>query len=378
MKILMLNYEFPPLGGGGGRVSFSLAKGFKKQGYEVDVITSRYKGLPKLENIDGINIYRVIILGREKEQTATFLSMFSFLFSGFLCGIRLCAKNRYDFINTHFVLPTGPLGFLLSKIFQLKNILSIHGGDIYDPSKKSSPHNHLYLRLLVRYLLNRSHCIVAQSTDTRENAIKYYNPKKCIKIIPLPYEAFIFNPVSRKQLDLQENMKYLISVGRLIKRKGFEYLISCLKLLDDNVALLIIGDGDEKAYLSDLAYKLRLKERVHFLGQISEEKKFQYLSNADIYVLSSLHEGFGIVLQEAMQVGLPLVSTNHGGQVDMVKHNVNGLLVERCHVQGLADGIKKLLNNKKLYQRISQNNRAALDKYNTRTIIDNYLNLNLS
>jgi glycosyltransferase involved in cell wall biosynthesis len=371
----MLNYEFPPLGGGGGRVSFSLAKGFEKQGYEVDVITSRYMGLPKLENIDGINIYRVIVLGREKEQTATFLSMFSFLFSGFLCGIRLCAKNRYDFINTHFVLPTGPLGFLLSKIFHLKNILSLHGGDIYDPSKKSSPHKHLYLRLLVRYLLNRSDYLVAQSTNTRKNAIKYYNPKKRIKIIPLPYEAFIFNPISRNQLDLKENMKYLISVGRLIKRKGFEYLISCLKLLDDNVALLIIGDGDEKAYLSDLAYKLHLKERVHFLGQISEEKKFQYLSNADIYVLSSLHEGFGIVLQEAMQVGLPLVSTNHGGQVDIVKHNVNGLLVERCHVQGLADGIEKLLNNKKLYQRMSQNNRSALDKYNTRTIIDNYLNL---
>lgn len=374
-KILMLNYEFPPLGGGGGRVSFSLAKGFKKKGYEVDVITSKYSGLPKLEHIDGINIYRVIIFGREKEQTSTFLSMFSFLFSGFLCSIRLCAKNRYDFINTHFVLPTGPLGFLLSKIFHIKNILSLHGGDIYDPSKKSSPHNHSYLRLIVSFLLNRSDQIVAQSTNTRENAIKYCNPQKDIKIIPLAYEPFVINPISRKELNLSDEKKYLISVGRLVKRKGFEYLIGCLKLLDDNVELLIIGDGNEKKRLSDLAYKLHLKDKVHFLGQISEEKKFQYLSNADIYVLSSLHEGFGIVLQEAMQVGLPIVSTNHGGQVDIVKHNVNGLLVERCHVQGLADGIEKLLNNRKLYQRISQNNRSALYKYNIHTIIDNYLNL---
>ncbi|WP_269849835.1 glycosyltransferase [Methanosarcina horonobensis] len=64
-----------------------------------------------------------------------------------------------------------------------------------------------------------------------------------------------------------------------------------------------------------------------FLGFVSETKKFQYLQNSDVYVLSSLHEGFGIVLQEAMQVGLPIISTDSGGQVDFIKEGKNGILL---------------------------------------------------
>ena len=374
-KLLMLNYEFPPLGGGGGRVSLSLAKGFKQKEYEVDVITSRYDGLPKLETVDGINIHRVSIWGRQKKQTATFLSMFFFLFTALLCGLRLCTKNKYDFINTHFVVPTGPLGFLLSKLFHLQNILSLHGGDIYDPSKKSSPHNSIYLRWSVKFLLNQAGRIVAQSSNTKQNANRYYKPRKEISVIPLSYVPFKFNPVSRMELGLEKDKSYLISVGRIVKRKGFDYLIRSLEFLDDDVELLIVGDGYEKAHLYELARKLRLIDRVHFLGEISEEQKFQYLSNSDIYVLSSLHEGFGIVLQEAMQVGLPIVSTNNGGQVDIIAHNVNGLLVEACDAEALAKAIKVLLTDNKMYQYMSVNNMEAIKKFNTDKIVNRYLEL---
>jgi len=374
-KLLILNYEYPPLGGGGGRVSHSLAKGFKQKGYKVDVITSKFDGLPNFETVDGIQIHRVAIWGRKRKQTATFLSMFSFLITAFYSGLKLCGKNQYSFINTHFVLPTGPLGFLLSKLFHLKNILSIHGGDIYDPSKKSSPHNSFYLRWTVKFLLNQSDQIVAQSSNTKQNANKYYKPKKEINIIPLSYVPFKFNPISRMELALKKDMSYLISVGRIVSRKGFDYLIRSLEFLDDDVELLIVGDGKKKAYLYELARKLQLIDRVHFLGEISEELKFQYLSNSDIYVLSSLHEGFGIVLQEAMQVGLPIVSTNNGGQVDIVKHRVNGLLVEACDAEALATAIKELLMDKKLYRCISLNNVEALKEFNTDNIISSYLEL---
>ena len=249
-KLLMLNYEFPPLGGGGGRVSLSLAKGFKQKGYHVDVITSEFHGLPKFENAHGINIHRVPIIGRKEKQTATFLSMFSFLFTGFICGRRLCARNEYRFINTHFVIPTGPLGFLLSKMFRLKNILSIHGGDIYDPSKKSSPHNNYYLRTVVRFLLNQSDNIIAQSSNTKQNSVTFYQPKRQIDIMPLSYEPYQFMPASRMEIGLKKEKIYLISVGRVIKRKGFDYLIKSLRFLEKEIELLIVGDGTEKPNLN--------------------------------------------------------------------------------------------------------------------------------
>lgn len=374
-RALILNYEFPPLGGGGGRVSYNLARGFARRGFAVDVVTSRYPGLPGREQRDGIEIFRVPVLGRKERQTATFISMFSFLVPGFLCAVRLCARNRYTFVNTHFVLPTDPLGVALSAFFSIFNILSIHGGDIYDPSKKNSPHRSVFFKPVVRFLMNHSDRVVAQSSNTRDNAARYYHPDRDIDIIPLAYEPLRFYPVSRKDIHLSEDKKYIISVGRLVKRKGFEYLIKALVFMNDNVEVLIIGDGREKQQLVELAGRLGLEGRVHFLGQVSEEKKFQYLANADIYVLSSLHEGFGIVLQEAMQVGLPIVSTNQGGQVDIVKDNINGILVGIKDEQALAEAVTKLLNDEALIARMSENNRSCLKKYSIGAIVDRYLSL---
>jgi len=374
-KILILNYEFPPLGGGGGRVSISLGKGFLEKGYEVDVITSMYDGLLRNENVEGINVHRVTILGRKRKQTASFLSMLTFLISGSLCGIRLCRKNNYAFINTHFVLPTGPLGFFLSKLFRIKNILSLLGGDIYDPSKKSSPHNSFYMRWVVKNLLNQADHIVALSSDIQKNAVHFYKPEKEITVIINSYEPFVFEAVPGASLGLKENKRYLISIGRVVPRKGFDYLIKCLALLDDDIELLIIGDGTEKEALTGLALEMGLTDRVHLLGEVSEEEKFQYLSNADIYVLSSLHEGLGIVLQEAMQVGLPIVSTNYGGQVDLVTNNVNGLLVEPENAVALAEAIRHLLEDIALYEKISCNNIEKVREFRPDIIIHEYLNL---
>ncbi len=374
-RALILNYEYPPLGGGGGRVSHSLARGFLQRGIAVDVVTSRHGRLAARETMDGVQVYRVPVLGRKEQQTATFVSMFSYLPPAFLCAARLCAGKHYDFINTHFVLPTGPVGVLLTSLFPVFNILSIHGGDIYDPSKKSSPHRSALFKPVVRFLLNRSDCIVAQSSNTRQNAIAFYRPRRHIEVIPLAYEPFRFRPVSRQALHLHEDKKYLVSVGRLVKRKGFEYLIQSLCHMGNDVEALIIGDGREKDRLIELAAGLNVQSRVHFVGQVSEEKKFQYLANADIYVLSSLHEGFGIVLQEAMQVGLPIIATNNGGQVDLIEDGVNGILVNSRDAGALAGAVGSLLHSENLREKMSAENRSRISQYSIDAVVDRYLGL---
>jgi len=376
----MLNYELPPLGGGGGVFCVKLAKGYINAGYTVDYVTSGYKDLKKFEVIEGINIYRVPAIGRKGLQTASMLSMLSYVVFGTIKSIQLLLKNRYTFIHSIFVIPSGPVGYIVSKLFKIPHLLTLVGGDIYDPSKKTSPHRKWYWKKIISFLINTADKLTAISTDVKNSSIKYYSPKKDIKVVALPYEIQIFTPKTRKELNLDDDKIYLVSVGRLVKRKGYEYLIEAIaKLKNSGVECLIIGDGPEKQNLQALAEKLNIANQIHLLGYLPLEiQKFEYLNVADIYVLSSIHEGFGIVLQEAMQVGLPLISTNVGGQTDVVIEGRNGILVRPADSENLAKTINELINNPNMRKRFKDNNLVDVKIYDFNNISRMYLdNINV-
>ncbi len=372
MRILIVNYEFPPLGGGGGVACYYIARELAKT-HSVDYLTTAHKGLPKFEVVDGINVYRVPVLGRKELSTATLMSMFTFFPSSLVKGIKLCKSNQYDVINTHFVIPSGPTGIILSKLCKIPIVMSIHGGDIYDPSKKWSPHKHFLLRKIISFLLNRSDKIIAQSSNTKNNANKYYQPHNEIIVIPLGFVVPEFTNTTRKDLNISEKGIILISVGRLVKRKGYEYAIRAIsKLTHQNLKYLIIGDGPEEKNLKDLAKRFGVEDKVEFLGFVPEDKKFQYLSVSDIYVLSSSHEGFGICLLEAMYCGLPIVSTDNGGQTDFLVDGKNALMVPIEDSDALAGQIKTLIDDGILRLQMSENNKEDVKKFYIETITKEY------
>ncbi|MDB4308065.1 glycosyltransferase family 4 protein [Gammaproteobacteria bacterium] len=353
--------------------AMQLARGWLKLGYRVDYVTSAYAGLVDEEIVDGINVYRVTAWGRKERATATLPTMFCYVVFATLKGIRLCRRNRYSFINTHFVIPCGPVGWILGTLFRLPNVLSIHGGDIYDPSKKLSPHRHALLRVLVRSLLRAATVVIAQSSNTRDNAHNYFARDVQISIVPLAYEPASFTPRSRGDLGLAEDAYWLVTTGRLIKRKGYSYLIDALARLPEDIHLVFIGDGPLRSELEAQAQRLGVAKRVRWEGYVTEERKFQVLNVCDCYVLSSLHEGFGIVLQEAMQVGLPIVATNHGGQVDLVSEGVNGVLVQPEDPEQIATAVQHLHGNRVASKEMGEAGREIISKFESAHIASDYM-----
>jgi glycosyltransferase involved in cell wall biosynthesis len=373
MRILMINYEFPPLGGGGGVASYHIARALAEREHEVDVLTTGWRGLSSEETVGGLGVYRVPVLGRGELSTASLPSMLSFLPCGVAKGCQILRNKRYDVLNTHFAIPSGPTGVVLSRLFKMPMVLTIIGGDIYDPSKRLSPSRNRVLRGVVRRVLDSSSQIVAISEDIKRRAREDLRCQKDIEVIHYGLSAPQFESRSRAELGLSEDHLVLITIGRLIKRKALDNLLLALSRLEQReTRLLIIGVGPEEGHLRDLSARLGLSAQVEFLGPIWGERKYQYLAASDVFVLPSVHEGFGLVFLEAMHCGLPVVASSTGGQTDFLKDGETGFLVPVGDVDALADRILLLAGDTALRERISRFNQEYVKDFDISGVAERY------
>jgi glycosyltransferase involved in cell wall biosynthesis len=377
MRILVINYEYPPIGGGGGFVTRDIIEEIAAQGHNVTVITSHYKKLAKQERLNGVNIIRVPVIFRNKLEVANMPSMFCYLPASIFHGFFKFNPNTFDVINTHFAVPSGPAGYVLSKVFKRPNVLSIHGGDIFDPSKSSSPHNTPIFSNVVTTMLKSADRVVAQSTDTKRNAYTYYKINRPIEVIPLGIKKPVFNRKRRSDFGLRDEEIIFSTIGRLVKRKNIDDICSVLSHLKDDYSFkfLIIGDGPEREHLENLKVKLNLDDHVHFLGNVNDEEKFQILDLSDFYLSTALHEGFGLVFLEAMECGLPVVCYNRGGQNDFLISGKTGYLVELGDKDKFRSRIVELINNAKLKARMREYNRRLIQNYYISTCAEKYIAL---
>ena len=189
---------------------------------------------------------------------------------------------------------------------------------------------------------------------------------KDVAVVPNGIDIEIF-----RHIDISRVPHRIISVAHLKKVKGLDYLIKAMPaVLKDfpDAEFVLVGDGPERKNLENLAHSLGLGGRVKFKGALPHSQVAQELAKAEVFVLPSLAEGFGIAVVEAMAAGLPVIASRVGGITDIIQHNHNGLLIEPESPQAIADAVIKLFTNPGLAQTLTQNARRNTNRYSWQNI----------
>ena len=366
LRILMLNYEFPPLGGGASPVSYEIAKGYIKLGHKVDVITMGYKNLPQQETKHkNLNIYRVKCLRSKKEichpweQLTYIISAKKFLKQ----HLKNKPKNYYDINHTHFIIPTGIIALWAKKHFNIPYIVTAHGSDVM----KYNPHRfkflHKFTKPLLKKICKKSKLIISPSKYLA-NLIKENIGNYKIKIIPNGINKNKFTPKIKK--------KIILSTGRLLERKGFQYLIKAVSTNNIGFEVHICGDGPMMKELKKLAKQSKTKIILHgWIDNNSKEYK-TLLESASIYTLVSEKENASVSLLEAMSAGCAIITSNISGCPETIGNA--GIVIKPKDTRELRKEILKLIGNNKNIKRFGKKARKKILKdYDWNNLIRKYV-----
>ena len=376
LRILILNHEFPPLGGGAGRASYYIAKELVKMGDEVDVLTTSDGKLPVFEVVDGVNVHRIYGKRRSVLDNNVIITMTSFLTAGTLKVIRMLKRNQYHVIHCFFTIPAGLVGILVKQMYRIPVIVSLRGSDVpfYNPDEFRL--QILALQPLIRFIWKQSNRVVALSEGLRETARKTLYDYD-YGVIHNGIDTDVFKPIESFHSNDNNTVK-LITVSRLVERKGIQYLLHALAELraegvDYQFKLLVVGDGNYRAALEDLTKNLKLEDVISFYGFCPNEKLPELYSSSDIFVLPSLTESFGQVFGEAMACGLPIIGTTVGGIPEVVIDSENGILVQPRDVSALKQALYKLIKNPEIRAKMKQRNvRRIKDQFDWRVTAKQY------
>ena len=376
MKILILSTSFPRKKGDYIAPFFlEIAKRLTKK-YGVEGIAPHCKGYLEEETLEKVKIRRFKYMPfRFLERIAYGNGMrnnvkkwynkliLPFFMLGFLIKTVKTVKKG-DIIIANF-LPSAFIGLIIKKLFKTPVILTVHRDDNSLPN------------FISKRIFKKVDFVIFNSNYTKNKIISKFNLKN-YKVI------YVGVNVSKFNLPKKENKKIkLISIGRLIEKKGYFDLIKAISIVNKNfdVELDIIGWGGLKNEIGEYIKKLNIKN-INLLGAIHPEDIPQHLANSDIFVLPSIvdsngeTETLGVVFLEAMSCGLPVIGTNVGGIPDVIKNNKNGFLIEPHNPQQLADKIIKLIKNKSLRKNMGEESlKIAKKVFDWDNLINDYFKI---
>lgn len=364
MRILFLNFEFPPLGGGASPVSFELARRYVGRGHAVHVVTMGYRGLAASESMDGVQVTRVPCL-RASRALSRPHELLSYLLSAGRFLHRLLRKQRFDVNHTHFLVPTGILAERLQRRHGLPFVISAHGSDV----PGFNPDRFRLLHLLTGSTL-RSVTAAAERVITPSEYLAGLLRHKLGEIppgrlvtIPNGIDAGAFVPGPKRPV--------ILFTGRLLPRKGAQHLVQALAGEDTGYEIHICGDGPLRAGIARLAAGAKTPVVFHGWLDNTSRRYHELLASAAIFALPSARENASVALLEAMSAGCAVLTADTTGCPETVGEA--GLTVPPGDVAAIREACLRLIRDAELRTDLQRRARERVrEHFDWERIVDRY------
>lgn len=362
MRILMLNNEFPPLGGGTGTVNQALLKRWARvPGLEIELITSALKGVPEEEQFaEHVRIYKVPVNNKNIHHSSN-RELVTFALRSFLLARQRMKARPFDFCFAWSAVPAGAVAMALRRLYGLGYLVRVCGPDIPGFERRYGPMYRL-LTPAIRAVWHGAKVVVAKC-EREADMIRSADRNVTIGLVPNGVELAAF-PAAPAVSD--SGPLHLICVARLIERKGQSHLIQAVKRLADRgipATLELVGTGDAQPEYERLVRELGVADRVQFSGYVAREAIAAHYAAAQVFVLPSYNEGMSVATLEAMAAGLALVVTRTGGTAELVEENVNGMSFDWADIAALSAHLERLAGDRDLVRRMGQASRLRAAKF---------------
>lgn len=369
---------------GAGRFMHSIAEALVRQGHEVHAVIPYHPAIRPQPGPVHIHPFRYIwpdrwaIMGyaqamhsdRALHKSAYLLAPLFFA-SAFRKLVQLHLQHRFDIIHAHWVIPNAPMAALFSRLSGTPLLITLHGSDIFVARKNA------LLGWLAGVCFRQAHAVTACSPQLYEGAVALGADVQRTHLLLWGADPARFDPsqapprsVLRAQIGLPEDAPVVLSLGRLVKKKGVEYLVQALPALREhipNVLVVIAGDGPEREPLEQLAVHLGVRESVRFVGAVLWQHVPAYLHASDVFVVPSVVDesgnldGLPTTILEAMAAAKPVVASAVAGIPLVVEHEKTGLLVPQRDPHALAAALTALLQDEQSRVRLGNAARQRVE-----------------
>jgi len=346
----------------------------------IDVLAPHTQGAKKTENLDGIPVYRFQYFIQRWQKIAydggiganlkryryNYLILPLFFLSQIFSILKLQRRNQYQLIHAHWIIPQGFSAAICKLLLGKKApklLITSHGGDLFSFNGRLSSK-------LKRWILSKADHITVVSTTMKDHMQGWENPPSC----PITVQSM---GVDLKNLFTTQGSKWadrkgLIFIGRLVDKKGLEFLVRALPQVltqHNNINLTIVGDGPLKPSLQALCQKLNISNSVRFIGAVKNEAIPALLRQHKIAVFPSIvtdsgdQEGLGLTIIEAMGCGCLAICSDLKAIEDIIADKKNGFLFPQKDSNKLAAVINSQLNNTNIEQIAQQGNLDVLKEF---------------